>query len=151
MYAVPLQQFADPLRLPIMFRIVCSILLIANLLTCPARCISCHVATANVKDRVPAGCACCYCEVEPPVLEPVDDYPSNDCACPNCICEGATLEDCLELPDANTQAASFCCWTARIERTISVAIWMESKRRSQDSDCRFAGRDARVAHHSWLI
>ena len=134
-----------------MFRFVLPVLLIANLLTCPSRCMSCQAATASVNDRVPAGCACCHCEAESPDSESSEDYPGNDCACPNCICEGATLQDSLELPDANTQAASFVHWSAGIERDISVEIVQEFARVTQDCDCRISGRDARIAHHSWLI
>jgi len=134
-----------------MFRFVCSIFLIANLLTCPSRCMSCQVAPANVNDRVPAGCSCCHCEAASPKSESSEDYPSEDCPCPNCICEGATLQDSLDLPDANTQPASFGHWSARIARDISVDIVQKFARIAQNCDCRKSGRDARIAHHSWLI
>ncbi len=146
-----LQSVYNKRKLTIMFRFVCSILLIANLLTCPSRCMSCHVATASVKDRAPAGCACCHCEAESPVSESPEDYPSDDCLCPNCICAGATLQDSLELPAANTQAGSFGHLSASIERDISVEIVQEFARITQDCDHRTSGRDARIAHHSWLI
>ena len=134
-----------------MFQFVYSILLIASLLTCPLRCMSCRAAGAGVNDCVPAGCSCCHCESELPVSDSSEDDPSDHCSCPNCICEGATLQDILELPDANTQAASVGHWSARIERDISVGMVQESAGAAQDWDCRNSGRDARIAHHSWLL
>ncbi len=113
--------------------------------------MTCRVASASISDRVPAGCTCCHCEAESPVSESSEDYPSDDCLCPNCICEGATLQGSLELPEANTRAAGFGYRSARIERDISIDIVLEFARVTQDCNCRISGRDARIAHHSWLI
>ena len=146
-----MQHVCDKRKLCVMFRFVCPILLIANLLTCPSRCMSCHVAAASVKECVPAGCSCCHCETASTKSESSEGYPGDDCPCPNCICEGATLQDGLELPDANTQPASNGHWTARLQRDISVEIVQGFARVTQDCDCRISGRDARIAHHSWLI
>ena len=139
-----------------MFRIVFAILLIANLLVCPLRCVSCQAGATSVEDCATVGCCCCHSDTIPPVAEspencPPVDYPGDDCPCPNCICEGATLQDGLELPDANTQPASFGHWSARIERDISVDIAQEFARVTLDCDRLISGRDARIAHHSWLI
>ena len=134
-----------------MFRFVLPVLLIANLLTCPSRCMSCQSATASVNDRVPAGCSCGHCEVESPVSESSEDYPSDDCPCLNCICEGATLQDSLQLPDANTQTVSFGYWSAASERDVTVVIVQEFARETKDHNRYNCGRDARIAHHSWLI
>lgn len=134
-----------------MFQFVCSMILIASLLTCPLRCMSCQAIAASVKDCVPAGCCCCHCESELPVSDSSEGYPSHQCSCPNCICEGATLQDILELPDANTQAASVGHWLARIELGIRVDMVQESAGAAQDWDRRNSGRGARIAHHSWLL
>ncbi len=139
-----------------MFRIVLSTLLIANLLVCPLRCVSCQAGAASVEDCAPAGCSCCHCDTLPPVAElpencPPVDFPSDDCPCPNCICEGATLQNDLELPAANTQAASFGHRLVTIERGINVDMMQESAGAAQDWDRRNSGRGARIAHHCWLL
>ncbi len=134
-----------------MFQFVLSIILIASLLTCPLRCMSCQPVAASVNDCVPAGCSCCHCESELPVSDSSEDYPNDHCSCPNCICEGATLQDILELPDVNTQAASVGRWLLRIERDINVEMVQESAGAVQDWDRRNSGRGARIAHHSWLL
>lgn len=134
-----------------MFRFACPILLIANLLTCPSRCMSCQGASASVNDCVPARCTCCQCEAESPASKSPEDYPSDDCPCLNCICEGATLQDSLQLPDANTQPASFGHWSARIERDSYVDVIREFARETHSGDRCVSGRDARIAQRSWLI
>lgn len=134
-----------------MFRFVCPILLIVNLLSCPSRCMSCQAATASVNGGVPAGCSCCHCKPDSPVSESSEDSPSDDCLCPNCICEGATLRDSLELPGANTQEASFGYWSAASERDVTAVIMQEFARETKDDNRYNCGRDARIAHHSWLI
>lgn len=134
-----------------MFRFVCPILLIVNLLSCPSRCMSCQAATASVNGGVPAGCSCCHYKPDSPVSESSEDSPSDDCLCPNCICEGATLQDSLELPDANTQEASFGYWSAASERDVTAVIMQEFARETKDDNRYNCGRDARIAHHSWLI
>jgi hypothetical protein len=138
-----------------MFQFLCSILLIASLLTCPSRCNSCQSDVASVDVRVPAGCSCCHGDITLPVSDSRDNCPPagaprNDCTCPNCICEGATLQDGLKLPNSNTQPLCFCQWSAEIERDISVAIVLEFARETQDCNRYHSGRDARIAHHSWL-
>lgn len=142
--------------LEIMFRCFSTILLIAGFLTCPARCSSCSSGIVTVKIPSPAGCSCCHCDVSSPISEVTDncppaDAPGNDCTCPNCICEGATLQDSIKLPNAETQQLCFYRGAAEIQLGIIVPVVLEFARETQDC-CRYhCGRDARIAHHCWLI
>lgn len=111
----------------------------------------CQVATASVDDCPPDGCSCCRGEAKTPVSESSEDRPREDCTCPNCICEGATLQDILELPDASKQPASFDHWSAASERDVTVVIVQEFARETKDHNRYNCGRNARIAHQSWLI
>ena len=55
------------------------------------------------------------------------------------------------MPNANTLPLCFCHWSAEIEREMGVAIVLEFARETQDGNRHHSGRDARIAHHTWLI
>ena len=77
-----------------MVRALTIIVLAAQLLICPLRCLSCGISTndGDVTSRVSAPC-CQECENS----SGEEDTSSGDCSCPSCICEGATVES-VSLP-----------------------------------------------------
>lgn len=75
------------------------LLMIANLLTCPLRCVSHEAAEC---ESAPGGCGCCAVKV----CDSVPELPASsdqDCGCQSCICEGALLQLEVEVPEPSSK------------------------------------------------
>ena len=88
-----------------MVRTLTIIVVVAQLLICPLRCLSCG-EDASVSDVVELSADQCCRECENSSGE--RDTPADACSCPSCICEGATIESSW-LP-ASEPTADFADW-----------------------------------------
>ncbi|MCO8124275.1 hypothetical protein NHH03_21210 [Stieleria sp. TO1_6] len=158
-----------------MFRAMFSLLLVANLLACPLRCIGCDAAACGISTDstasalVSAGCACCHdaCDrslsesqtVKSGSLESTaqyidssgapygcpDDCPA-ECQCKNCLCEGATIQDGPELPIALLH--SIIGPDREVFPLVERSVWRDV---TIDHGWIESGRQRRIALQSWLI
>ncbi len=146
-----------PMKSPIL-----ALLLIASVMACPLRCLSCKAnVAANELSAAPA-CSCCSHFQEAAKSDlPVSNVPTpaeDDCRCQACICEGAVVEAEVELSDHQLDSKPLFSSVApilvagRLAGHHNVGCLVFLKR------CAFAssrqllyGRDALIAHQSWLI
>lgn len=137
-----------------------ALLLIANLLVCPLRCVSCQANAVADEVCAPAACPCCSHAEEEPVSQTPEQCPErcpepceNDCNCQNCICEGAVVEADVELPSSvGVDHAERWVPPALTAATTAALSSETSWRRTCAPTGRLlCGRDVRVAHQSWLI
>ncbi|QDT04993.1 hypothetical protein K227x_33910 [Rubripirellula lacrimiformis] len=127
-----------------------ALLLIANLLACPVRCISCEANVAAVEECAAAACSCCSHADEAQqshTPEPCD----GDCDCQNCICEGAVVEADVELPDSADQADDGLLLVPNSSVTVARLCECTVRRSRAPVGPFVCGRDVRLAHQSWLI
>ncbi len=125
------------------------LLLIAHLLACPVRCLSCETTAAVGTECAPAACSCCSHVDEAPVSETPEPF-RDDCNCQNCICEGAINDARVELSDVQILVS----WELPTH-LMAAAVASDS---DFYSPLAFApkghflhGRDRCIAHQSWLI
>ncbi len=148
-----------PMKSPILV-----LLLIASVLACPLRCLSCKAnVAASVVSAVPAPvCSCCsHCQELTDSDLPVSNAPTpseDDCHCPACICEGAVVEAEIELTDQRLDSKPLFSSIAPILSARILAGHNAARRIELLMRCSFAsprqllyGRDARISHQSWLI
>ncbi|QDV69578.1 hypothetical protein Poly24_32940 [Rosistilla carotiformis] len=134
-----------------MIRTLLALLLIANLLACPLRCMDCHAASADTSQSPATGCACCHDSVATASPESSDTPAGGDCSCPNCLCEGATLQDAPEVPDAETALVAWLpAPSASILQPTPIGLRKHAIEHF-DHSSHVWGRVARIAHQSWLI
>ncbi|WP_145122095.1 hypothetical protein [Rosistilla oblonga] len=134
-----------------MIRTLLALLLIANLLACPMRCMSCHAASADASQVSAVGCACCQENAATSSAESSENPVGDDCSCPNCICEGATLQDAPQAPDAETATI---VWLPGPSASLLLTSQVGLRKHSLediDRPSHLWGRVARIAHQSWLI
>lgn len=93
-----------------MHHFLLTICLIASIVACPLRCVTCESA-GHQKSRIlgesvrqpPRACQCCTKKSlndrdgSSVPTEQEEETRGDDCLCPNCICEGATLSKVPEL------------------------------------------------------
>ena len=133
-----------------MFRASLSVLLIANLLACPLRCVSCEVGPSVSEQPAATACSCCSHDCDIPVPDAPLDTPDEDCSCQDCICEGATLQDAPELPATPSLSVFSVGWTIAVSNTgdgcrSCGALDID------DGGFGSCGRDRRIAQQSLLI
>lgn len=87
-----------------MGRLVIAIVLIANLLVCPFRCMSCE-SEATVEGATARSACCCQPHDKANHSPSGDEQREHDCSCPNCICEGATLPDSRDDSSVDVEVA----------------------------------------------
>ena len=148
-----------------MLQITLHLMLIAGLLVCPVRCAAQSVVaqsvvaqsvvslTENVEETV--SCACC--DALPAALgvnqasgdRPEDGCPADGCDCQNCICDGAISQ--WDAQEVSSVVVTFCVFLTPIDvRLLSISSLDRNEDRRHLS--RFlCGRDARIAHQSFLI
>lgn len=147
-----------------------ALLLIANLLACPMRCVSCQANAVADEVCAPAACPCCSDAAEELVSQTPEQCPEqcpergpeqcpeqcpepceNDCNCQNCICEGAVVEADVELPDSVVQAERWVRPALTATTTAALSYETSWRRSCAPVGQLLCGRDVRVAHQSWLI
>ncbi len=147
---------------------VLALMLIASVLACPLRCLSCKVnasTRANVaasEPNIESTHSCCsHCHEVPESDSPASNAPApshNDCDCQACICEGAVVEADAEVPDQSLDAMPLFSWVPPPLATHALTGHDTARRIELLMRCSFAssrqllsGRNARLAHQSWLI
>jgi len=138
-----------------------ALLLIANLLACPARCLSCETDTAPADQSALTDCGCCSlaeddlaagdAAVDSLTSQTSDDCPNEDCGCQNCICEGAVIPRTVDLPQVQDWPRCWMPLTALTTADAWVADRLIPPRPPQVCGLYATGRDAQVAHQRWLI
>lgn len=139
-----------------MIRFTLALLLIANLLACPLRCvISCE--SGVVVDDNPASltCSCCSHDSDVPASGPPVDRSGTDCSCKNCICAGAVLESDPE-PIAPEPSGVVIASVDSIHRltvfSLNTISGIANDRVARNSGgLNLSGRNALIAYQSWLI
>lgn len=134
-----------------MIRSLLVLLLIANVLACPLRCLGCQITAADESDREEIGCLCCQPGATSQAPESSGELPGDDCTCPNCICEGATLESTPQPPEVEAYVIAWISLAIDAPATQSPAVRHPGALDLSDQPHRLAGRDARIAHQSWLL
>ncbi len=134
-----------------MGRFILAILLATSLLVCPLRCYSCQTGVALDVDRAVTACPCCHDSGNSGKTEIPADAPSEDCSCPNCICEGATIQAGPEIPDHVPQLVCFVDWSVLVNGDVLRTTVQRSRSAGKSPPCSLYGRDALIAHQSWLI
>jgi hypothetical protein len=135
-----------------MFRTTLHLILIAGLLACPVRCFARSVVSSADGSVQSDGCSCCGgCDTESDAGEKSKDCPDDGCDCGNCICNGAITQN-----DADVTAAvdfDFCVFLAPIEVLLSsnTSLSVYPNQDQRHAHRYLSGRDARIAHQSWLI
>jgi hypothetical protein len=129
-----------------MVRAVTILLMIANLLICPLRCVV-HEAAAS--ETALAGCGCCAVEICDPVPE-VPASPDEDCGCQSCICEGALLQLEVELPEPSWKVVWFGWRSPAPSQAGKVTLHFLS---TADHENRLlsSARSTQVVLQSWQI
>jgi hypothetical protein len=138
------------------------LLLVASVLTCPLRCLSCSANVADGEVSASPACSCCsHCEDSPNSDLPPSDAPSpreDDCHCQACICEGAVVEAEVEQLSQRLDSKPMFGSAAPIMATRAIAGHDAARHLEFLMRCSLAspwqilcGRDARIAHQSWLI
>ena len=135
-----------------MFQSTIHLTLVLCLLACPVRC-SMHSLVSQAGSSVQAvGCSCCGgCEAESDADKKSSDSPGDGCDCGNCICHGAVTQN-----DADVIAAvnhDFREFLSPIEVRLSndTSLRVSSTDNQLTGNGYLSGRDARIAHQSWLI
>lgn len=134
----------------IMFRATFSFLLIANLLACPLRCAACDAAVSGVDECAQSSCSCCQ-DAEQSSTGCPEDCPHGDCSCPNCVCEGATLEDEPTVEESMVQAVDFDVWPSSERSSLVITETQDCICENTHCLVKQCGRDALIAHQTWLI
>ncbi|MEZ6103846.1 MAG: hypothetical protein R3E01_33285 [Pirellulaceae bacterium] len=129
-----------------MGRFALSLLLIANLLVCPLRCLSCQTGVVVDGDCAQAAC-CCQDAQDGDESSNGQPSPGGDCSCPNCICEGATVQADPEIREASDCVASGA-WILSTDYLLPSGSRVDARDRPPSYP---GGRDALVAYQSWLI
>ncbi len=158
-----LSRWCEPATMLAMKSPILVLLLIVSLFACPLRCLSCNasVAASELSAPLPV-CSCCsHCRDTPDSDLPLSNAPSpckDDCHCQACICEGAVLEAEIELPDERLDSKPLFSsvapiLAARILTRHETARHIEFLMRCSFASSRqlLCGRDALIAHQSWLI
>ena len=129
-----------------MSQAVIILLMIANLLICPLRCI---VHEAVECGPAPAGCGCCAVEVCDSVPE-LPASPDQDCDCQSCICEGALLQLEFELPEPSWKVVWFGWRSPTPSQAGKVTLHFLS---TVDDEHRLlsSARNTQVVLQSWQI
>jgi hypothetical protein len=122
------------------------------LLACPVRC-SAHSVPAQADRSIQVvGCSCCGgCEAEPDDGEKSSDCPDDGCDCGNCICHGAVTQNDVDL--ASAADLDFWVFLSPIEVRLSndTSLRVSPTHNQLTGNSYLSGRDARIAHQSWLI
>ncbi|APZ92735.1 hypothetical protein Fuma_02347 [Fuerstiella marisgermanici] len=137
-------------ELAMMFRVLLSIVLIANLLACPLRCASCAAGMSTVGECAQAACSCCPHRNQLPTERP-GDSPHGSCPCPDCICEGATLEDSPTVEASTVEGARFDAWPSSLEPDFAITLTRNQTCHSAHFLSRQRSRDALIARQTWLV
>lgn len=135
-----------------MLRTTLHLVLVAGLLACPLRC-SARSLVSSPDDHVQAvNCCCGGCDTESNTAERSSDCPQDEgCDCGNCICNGAVITNDADI--AAEVDPEFVVFLTPIEVRLSGPISLTA-RVNHDQRCvhrYLSGRDARIAHQSWLI
>ncbi|WP_372721792.1 hypothetical protein [Novipirellula sp.] len=125
-----------------------AVMLIALLLACPVRCLSCEANAAGGNESAPTVCSCCPHAEDAPTSDRSNQSSESGCDCQNCICEGAVLESGAEPPDT---ASMIVDWISVLQITVAEPSRVDAVMRQ--TPCKYSpyGRAARIAHQSWLI
>ncbi|WP_144057656.1 hypothetical protein [Novipirellula maiorica] len=123
-------------------------MLIALLVACPVRCLSCDANAAGGNESAPTVCSCCSHAEDAPTSDRTNQSSDSECDCPNCICEGAVLESGVELPDT---ASMIVDWISVLQITVAEPSHVDTAERQSSCQYSLYGRAARIAHQSWLI
>jgi len=137
-------------ELAMMFRLLLSIVLIANLLACPLRCASCTAGMSTAGECAQAACCCCPHRNQLPPERP-GDSPHGSCPCPSCICEGATLEDGPTVEASTVEGAGIDVWSASFQPNADVTLTRNPNCHSAHFLSRHRSRDALIARQTWLV
>lgn len=126
-----------------------ALLLILNVMSCPARCLSCEAKDVTDKVCAQAVCTCCPHETESPTSDDVPQPCGDDCGCQNCICEGAVVESTVQLPDL---IEYFTAWVRQPNSYSGADVTSLLMQRFVALRGQFlTGRDTCIAYQSWLI
>lgn len=149
-----------------MFRVILSLILVANVVACPLRCTFCQVSGLRgemcaQEAGVDEACPCCRAErdLQPPLEndgqknhgQDEGNLPGDDCHCQNCLCAGATLSNAPKLPGGDHHLVDWihcsltdCKITDLFGRAASAPF-------SDRALATISVRDLRIAHQCWLI
>lgn len=128
-----------------------ALLLIAGLLACPMRCVSCEADVAVVDETISAGCACCSHAADATDSSSPQPREGDECRCQNCLCEGAVFEADVVLPDAGDLILAWQQPFGLCESWVTPPAILVQPQPAPDRCLYLCGRDARIAHQSWLI
>lgn len=127
-----------------------TLLLIANILACPMRCLAFTTNGVTGGDVPPVSCCCCSHDDPAPRSdspEPSDD----DCNCQNCICEGALVKADVDLPESIEYAGQWSRPATTASRPARPSLKTSLRRSRALIGALLCGRDMRIAFNSWLI
>lgn len=137
-------------KLPLMGRPLLIILILATLLACPLRCLSCQTATVEVGDDAAAACCCCHDTGHGDEIPTDGPSPRDSCVCPSCLCEGATIPNGPSIPRIDFTVA-LEAWAVPADQLLSGGTTSPQVSIDDRPLCFLGGRDALVAYQSWLI
>jgi len=128
------------------------LLLIACLLACPLRCAGCQTVSSVDDPQVTVGCSCCSgggTVANEQSSDGPGDCPDDFCDCGSCICNGAVTSN-----DGEVSAAidlDFWVFLTPIKDQTSGDMIRRANDKHRTGGAYLSGRDARIAHQSWLI
>ena len=134
-----------------MFRALFVFLLIANLLACPLRCLSCQAGVSVQAEVVQSTCGCCL-DLPMQDQSPRDERsPEGGCACHDCICDGATIPDGPEIPKPDSDSyVALASWGIPAECLQTNLTLSQPMTLEKGPPGNLAGRHALIAFQIWL-
>ena len=159
-----------------MVRIILHLLLVANILACPLRCMPCYAnswAIVAAEKNVNAdACECCHsaaghqqtsspqceqnnCDLTNNHLRHCNpdggSCPCEDCLCTNCICAGATLTSPSQAPQPDGPLVEAAFSDAAAGTLVTCRHLSDGLANCKPMHSLKVGRSMRIAQQSWII